>query len=476
MSDKASGKVIASSAQAASWSELFQGANAAYTLMVMMGVMMYSLQILIVVTIMPTVVAEVGGSSYYVWASMLYQVGSIVGAASVGPVWARTGGRGAFVFAGCVFAFGTLGCALSADMLELVMARSVQGFGGGLILGGTMGFVSRVYAPNVRTRILAVYQGFWSVCALIGPLVGGLFAEIGWWRGAFWSFLPLVLLFCVVAWLKVPKSLTEAGGGSGFPFARISLLAIGVLGVAEAGQMESLIARALLLLAALGCIALTFVLDARAEQRMFPSRPLSLTNPVGMGYWILIIVGAAQASITILLPLLLQVVYEVTPLLVGVTNMINSTSWTIGTFIVAGWTGSRERLAMRSGPIFMLIAVGAFLAAMQGSSLAMMLCGCFFLGFGVGVHHVHLSSRTMEGALKGEETITASSMSMIRSLGQAIGTAIAGMVANMAGLGAGLDAATVSQAVTAVFTWAILPVAFAFWLIVRLSATAARSA
>ena len=82
----------------------------------------------------------------------------------------------------------------------------------------------------------------------------------------------------------------------------------------------------------------------------------------------------------------------------------------------------------------------------------------------------------MEGALKGEETITASSMSMIRSLGQAIGTAIAGMVANMAGLGAGLDAATVSQAVTAVFTWAILPVAFAFWLIVRLSATAARSA
>ena len=123
-----------------------------------------------------------------------------------------------------------------------------------------------------------------------------------------------------------------------------------------------------------------------------------------------------------------------------------------------------------------LIAVAAFLAAMQGSSLAMMLCGCFFLGFGVGVHHVHLSSRTMEGALKGEETITASSMSMIRSLGQAIGTAIAGMVANMAGLGAGLDAATVSQAVTAVFTWAILPVAFAFWLIVRLSATAARSA
>ena len=76
----------------------------------------------------------------------------------------------------------------------------------------------------------------------------------------------------------------------------------------------------------------------------------------------------------------------------------------------------------------------------------------------------------MEAAAKGEETVTASSMSMIRSLGQAIGTAIAGMVANIAGLGAGVDAATVTQAVTAVFAWAILPVSFSIWIIFRFSA------
>ena len=287
----------------------------------------------------------------------------------------------------------------------------------------------------------------------------------------FWSFLPFIALFCVMAWLKVPKTLTQAGGGSRFPFARITLLALGVLGVAQSGQLDSLVARVLLLVASTGCIALTFVVDARAEQRMFPSRPLSLANPVGMGYWMLIIVGTAQAAITILLPLVLQVVHHVTPLLVGVTNLITSTSWTMGTFIVAGWTGARERLAMRSGPVFMLIAVAGFLGAIHGGSLALLLCACFLLGFGVGVHHVHLGARTMEAAAKGEETVTASSMSMIRSLGQAIGTAIAGMVANIAGLGAGVDAATVTQAVTAVFAWAILPVSFAIWIIMRFSAS-----
>ena len=92
----------------APWGALLQGQNAAYTVMVMMGVLMHSLQILVIVSIMPTVVTEVGGGGYYVWASMLYQIGSIIGAASVGPVWARTGGRGAFMVAGGLFALGTL--------------------------------------------------------------------------------------------------------------------------------------------------------------------------------------------------------------------------------------------------------------------------------------------------------------------------------------------------------------------------------
>src|SRR3990172_2684385 len=138
----------------ASWSELFRGKEAAYMVMVMLGVIMYALQILIIVTVMPTVVTEIGGGAYYVWASMLYQVGAIVGAASVGPVWARTGGRGAFVLAGLIFAVGTLGCALSPGMLELILARGVQGYGGGLIIGGTLGLVSRVFRPHQRTRVL----------------------------------------------------------------------------------------------------------------------------------------------------------------------------------------------------------------------------------------------------------------------------------------------------------------------------------
>lgn len=457
----------------AGWGELFRGDHAAITVMVVLGVVMYAVQILIIVTVMPTVVSEIGGGAWYVWASMLYQVGAIVGAASVGPVWSRLGGgRPAFVAAGLVFALGTLGCALAPGMAMLILSRAVQGFGGGLIIGSTMGLVGRVYPPNLRTRVLALYQGTWSLCSLIGPFFGGAFAEIGWWRGAFWTSLPFILGFCAMAWWKIPAGLKQAGG-SGFPFARIGLLGLGVLGVAQAGLLHSNAARFGALVLAIGCIALSFWIDARlgarGGHRLFPSHPLSLSRPVGMGYWMLIIVGAAQAGTTILLPLTLQVVHQVTPLLVGVTSLISSTAWTVGTFIVAGWSGSRERLAMISGPVLMVVGMAGFIASVYGGSLAVLLTACFFLGFGVGVHHVHLGARTMENAEKGEETITASSISMVRSLGQAIGTAAAGMVANVAGLGMAIDAPTVTQAVGTVFVCALVPLGCAVVLIVRLA-------
>ena len=459
-------------ADKASWGELFRGENATFTALVMLGVVLFSLQILIIVTIMPTVVAEIGGAAYYVWASMLFQVGTITGAASVGPVWRAVGARQSFMLASLVYAIGTLGCAMAPDMLTLDIARTVQGLGAGLIMGGTMGLVSRLFQPNQRTRVLALYQGTWTICSLVGPFFGGAFAEIGWWRGSFWSTLPLVLIFGAVAWAKVPANLTHGRGGDDratLPGLRLALLAGGVLGVAEAGQLHEMVLRAALLIASLVAIWGAFRVDATAEHRLFPSHPLSVTRAVGLGYWILIIVGGVQAAITIFLPLTLQIVHDVTPLLVGVTNLVISTAWTISTFWVAGWSGGRERFALQSGPVFILIAVAMLATTAHGATLAVLFAAAFVFGWGIGIHNVHLGARVMGAAQRGEEAVTASSLSMVRSLGGAVGTAMAGMVANVAGLGAHIDTETVTSAIDAVYLFALVPVAFSVLFIVRLT-------
>jgi MFS family permease len=458
----------------ARWGELFQGDRAIYTVMVMLGVVLFSLQILIIVTIMPTVVAEIGGAPYYVWASMLYQVGAIVGAACVGPLWRATGMRNGFVITSTVYALGTLGCALAPDMLVLNLSRTVQGLAGGLITGGTMGVVSRLFHPSQRTRVLALYQGTWTICSLLGPFVGGGFADMGWWRGSFWATIPLALIFGAIAWWKIPAGEPGQAPGrqdqrAGIPLLRLAFLACGVLGVAAAGQLSVTAARLGMLVLSLVLIWAAFRIDSREKNRLFPTKPLSITRAVGLGYWMLILVGGVQAAITVFMPLQLQVVYGLRPIWVGVANLIVSTGWTISTFLVSGWSGSRERFALNSGPALILVSALMLLPTVGHDALWLIMAAMFVFGWGIGSHNVHLGSRVMGNAVKGEESITAASQSMMRSLGGAIGTAAGGMVANMAGLGEHIDIATVNDAILAVYIAAIVPLLFGVVFIVRMT-------
>src|SRR6185437_3881978 len=178
-----------------------------------------------------------------VWASMLYQVGAIVGAAIIGSIWRAIGMRGGFFVTATIYTLGTLGCALAPDMLVLNLSRFVQGLGGGLVTGGTMALIGRVFLPQQRTRMLAVYQGVWTICSFLGPFFGGAFAAAGWWRGAFWASLPFAILFGIIAWLKVPNDKTdEKRERVGVPGLRLALLTLGVAGVAEAGQLANPVA------------------------------------------------------------------------------------------------------------------------------------------------------------------------------------------------------------------------------------------
>jgi predicted MFS family arabinose efflux permease len=359
-------------------------------------------------------------------------------------------------------------------MLTLNLSRTVQGLAGGLITGGTMGVVSRLFHPSQRTRVLALYQGTWTICSLLGPFVGGAFAQMGWWRGSFWATIPLALVFGAIAWWKVPAEMPGQAAGrpdqrTGIPLLRLALLALGVLGVAAAGQLTVTAARLGTLALSMVMIWAAFRIDAREAHRLFPTKPLSIARAVGLGYWMLILVGGVQAAITVFMPLQLQIVYGLPPLWVGIANLIVSTGWTISTFLVSGWSGARERFALNSGPVLILVSAFMLLPTVGHDALWLIMAAMFVFGWGIGSHNVHLGARVMGNAVKGEESITAASQSMMRSLGGAIGTAAGGMVANMAGLGAHIDLGTVNDAILAVYVATILPLIFGVVFIVRMT-------
>jgi MFS family permease len=344
-------------------------------------------------------------------------------------------------------------------MGSLVAARGIQGFSGGLVVGGSMDLVSAVFIGTQRARILSIYQSTWMVAQLLGPVVGGAFAEIGWWRGSFWTMVLFLAPFNLLVWLRIPKvsALTGKAATATFPAGRFALLTAGVFSIAAAGPAGDALLRIGFIVAGILLVWQTFRLDGKSPNRLYPSGLLSLSSPVGLALWIVFVAGLTQSSITLFLPLLLQVAYGVTPLLISYLTILISAGWTLGGFVVAGWTGRREDLTLQSGPLMMLIGVIGLVTGTLIMSLPLLTAAACLLGLGVGIHHANLSSRTIAYALPGEEGVTASSLASLRSLGTALGAATSGLIANMAGFGAARDAATVNHAASMVFAVGLLP-------------------
>src|SRR6185437_4641424 len=452
------------------WSELFRDGRGLYSALIIGGIAMHATQMLVIAIIMPTVVGDIGGAAYYTWAAMLYTMGSIVGSSSTGVIWSRFGARRGYTLGASVLALGTLCCALAPDMLSLIAARGIQGWAGGLVSGGGTALIASLYDARLRTRILAISQGTFTCCHLGGPVVGGIFAAMHWWRGSFWLMAPFMIAFAIIALIKIPARLdTEAERGAipPFPFFRLTMLASGVCAVAAIGTVDNRVWESSCLILAIALVAGVFRLDREAGNKLFPSHALSFRAPIGLCLWVLTLHAMAQTSLTLFLPLLLQIVHGVSPVFVNFVTIVISFSWTVGTVAVSGWSGARERLALGFGPLLAFTALVSITLVATQPQLVLLSVAAAALGLGIGMYNVHLVARTLDRAPMGEQRTTAAALNSVRSLGTAFGAAIAGVIANAAGLGNATDPVAVGHAVSIVYAFCCVPFAVAALCVLR---------
>src|SRR6201998_52801 len=128
-----------------SWSEIFRDGLGLYSALVIGVIAMNATQMLVIAIIMPTIVRDIGGASFYTWAAMLYTIGAILGGASTAIVWSRLGARRAYTLGAGVFALGTVCCALAPNIGSLMAARAIQGWAGGLVSGSGIALITSVF-------------------------------------------------------------------------------------------------------------------------------------------------------------------------------------------------------------------------------------------------------------------------------------------------------------------------------------------
>src|SRR5262245_60524894 len=170
------------------WKELRDRKNLARLLFVCLGVWLHAADGLLVTTMMPRIVAALGGERLVSWTISLYEIGSIVAGASGAFVCMRYGLRAAMIGAAAAYIAGCTISALAPAMWIMLVGRLAQGMGGGGLVALSFIGVSLLFSRAAMPRVMAALSALWGVSAFIGPLVGGIFADAHVWRGGFWFF------------------------------------------------------------------------------------------------------------------------------------------------------------------------------------------------------------------------------------------------------------------------------------------------
>jgi EmrB/QacA subfamily drug resistance transporter len=139
------------------------------------------------------------------------------------------GRRKVFSVGIALFLLSSLVCGAAPSIGFLIAARLLQGAGSAIMIPGSLAIITAFFGSESRGRAIGTWSAFTTIVAVAGPILGGVLASAGLWRGVFLVNIPLGAVALVVLFLKVPESRDrESSGRIDFPGA--ALLAIGLAG------------------------------------------------------------------------------------------------------------------------------------------------------------------------------------------------------------------------------------------------------
>ncbi|KGE00376.1 MFS transporter [Achromobacter sp. RTa] len=428
------------SAQEGSWGGLLSGVNLARSIALAGGVALHAINIYIATTVLPSVVKEIGGLELYAWNTTLFVVASILGSALTARLLAAAGSRGAYAVATAIFIVGSLVCALAPSMPVMLLGRALQGLGGGFLFALCYAMIYSVFDQRLWPMAMALISGMWGVATLLGPAVGGVFAQMDAWRAAFGSLVPMTLVYVALVWLVLPARAQDATASGGrLPLAQLLLLTLAVLAV-SVGSMSP---DPWWNIAGVAVAAMSTLLLVRrefaSETRLFPKHALRLDSPLLALYLTIGLLVVGMTSETFV-PYFLQVLHAQTPLVSGYLAALMAAGWTVSEIWSSGWKHEGIRRAIAGGPVLVLAGMVAlaFSAPLHsqgdGTVLAFICLGLALVGFGIGLGWPHLLTRILQVAPSGDQDTAATSITTVQLFATALGSALAGMLANLGGL------------------------------------------
>ncbi|KAL8856751.1 MAG: hypothetical protein Q9178_006709 [Gyalolechia marmorata] len=178
-------------------------------------VFLVSLDLTIVATAIPKITDEFGGLEDVSWYSAAFFM-TIGGFQSAwGKVYKYFPLKISFLISIFIFELGSLICGVAPNSTTLIVGRAIAGLGAAGIGSGSYTIIAFSASPKKRPLFTGIIGTSYGVAAVVGPLIGGAFADKVTWRWCFYINLPIgaisasiILIFFNTPSAAKPRSAT----------------------------------------------------------------------------------------------------------------------------------------------------------------------------------------------------------------------------------------------------------------------------
>jgi len=319
---------------------------------------------------MPTVAQSLGTDLLGIsWALLSYQLSNIGLSVIFGRISDLWGREKMFALGFLVFAVSSLLCGFSQTLLQLIVARFVQGVGGAMLQASSRALAAESVTEDLAGRAQGYMTTAHHVGFIIGPSIGGLMIDYFSWRWSFFLLAPIGFGGTILALMNLRRrAMAPAHHADSIDYLGATLLfaittAVVFLFDRRTQAVLGGSTRILLVVVFVASLAGFLVHESRTKNP-FVNLELFRIRRFSFSVVSLLVIAICYSLTGFLMPFYLQDVLHLSPTKIGILFMAPSIL-TVALAPLSGYMADRfgPRLPATVGVLFMIVslAIGGFL-------------------------------------------------------------------------------------------------------------------
>lgn len=388
----------------------------------------------ILATAVPSIVDDIGGFSQFPWLFSIYLLAQAVSVPVYGKLADMVGRKPIMLVGIALFLLGSVLCGFAWSMPALIAFRAVQGLGAGAVGPVAFTMVGDIYTVEERARVQGYLASVWAISAVVGPTLGGLFAQFTGWPWIFFINVPLGLVAVVLIVRNFHEKIERTRhrvdyAGAALLMASLSLIILGLLEGGQAWAWNSSTSIAIFAVGAVLFVAFLLV-ERRAAEPILPSWPFTrrlLLTTTLMAFAI----GAVLIGLTSYIPTYLESAVGAEPIVAGLALAALTIGWPLAvTFIGRVYLRIGFRTTVLSGTVITVLAALGYALTANAPSVITIAVISFVMGVGLGTATSPALIAAQSSVGWAERGVVTGTNLFARNVGSAVGVAVLGAIAN----------------------------------------------